>query len=110
MASWRDDIDSLVFEPEGHAGCCLVHRRAFRVLLGSDAGRQECIAYFGAHQGAFRAAAAAKISRGSIPPGMNFHLTSRDVRRGGVILSAPATVPASQEAARPILDTNRPPR
>ncbi len=89
MATWREDIDSLVFEPEGHVGSCVVHRRAFRTLLGRDAARQECLEFFGAHHGAFRAAAAAKIARASILAGMNFHLTSRDVRRGGLIPPCP---------------------
>jgi len=31
---WRDDIDALQFEPAGHGGLCLVHRLAFRRLLG----------------------------------------------------------------------------
>jgi hypothetical protein len=109
MASWREDIDSLVFEPEGHAGSCVVHRRAFRTLLGRHAARQECLTFFGAHQGAFRAAAAAKIARGHVMPGMSFHLTSRDIRRGGVIPPRSATA-TSQEEPRPILDTNRPRR
>jgi hypothetical protein len=110
MPSWREDIDSLVFEPEGHSGSCIVHRRAFRTLLGRDAARQECLDFFGAHHAAFRAAAAAKIARGSISAGVNFHLTSRDVRRGGLIRPALAAASTSREAARPILDTARPHR
>src|SRR6476469_144498 len=33
-ALWRREIDSLSFMPAGHQGECVVHRRAFRVLLG----------------------------------------------------------------------------
>ena len=39
-----------------------------------------CIAYFIAHEDAFRASAQAKIGRRRLPPGANFHLTSRDLR------------------------------
>jgi len=38
-----------------------------------------CIAYFGAHERAFRASAQAKIGRKGLGPDANFHLTSRDL-------------------------------
>ena len=80
-AIWRGDIDALAFRPAGHAGSCVVHRRAFRVLVGRDAGREECLAFYDAHRGAFHSAARAKIARRAIRAEASFHLTSRDVRR-----------------------------
>jgi hypothetical protein len=81
MARWREDIDSLVFEPEGHAGSCVVHRRAFRALLGREAARHDCLAFFAAQERAFGQAAAAKIGRGALAREASFHLTSRDLRK-----------------------------
>ena len=79
--AWRDDIDSLAFQPGGHEGMCVVHRLAFRTLLGIDATPQACIDYFHAHQPAFDAAAMAKIARRELPRDANFHLNSRDIKR-----------------------------
>ena len=76
--SWRDDIDSVAFQPDGHSGVCVVHRRAFRTLLGRAPSEQECLAFFALHAAAFAAAAAAKIARRNLAPEANFHLTSRD--------------------------------
>jgi hypothetical protein len=81
MILWRDDIDALSFEAAGHAGCCTVHRLAFRTLLGRTPTPEDCMAYFKANEHAFRAAAGAKILRRGLGPGVNFHLTSRDVAR-----------------------------
>jgi hypothetical protein len=81
MTVWRDDIDALAFEPQGHAGTCTVHRLAFRTLLGRMPSSADCMAYFAAHERAFHAAAAAKILRRRLAPGANFHLTSRDATR-----------------------------
>ena len=75
----RHDIDALAFNPEGHGGTCVVHRFAFRTLMRRVPTPEACIAYFGAHEDAFRASAQAKISRSSLAPGTNFHLTSRDL-------------------------------
>lgn len=58
-----------------------MHRRAFRTLLGTDPTPQQCLAYFGTFEPAFRAAASLKIARNRIPAGLNLHLTSRDVAR-----------------------------
>jgi hypothetical protein len=80
-AAWRPDIEAFVFEPEGHQGLCMVHRRAFGTLLGFTPAPQDCEAFFRAHEEAFRAAASAKILRGHVARGKNFHLTSRDVAR-----------------------------
>lgn len=77
---WREDIDSLAFHPEGHNGLCVVHRRAFRTLLGLMPEPQECSAYFEAQRDIFERAAAAKIARAILRPEQNFHLNSRDIR------------------------------
>jgi Protein of unknown function (DUF1488) len=79
--SWRGDLDSLAFKPTGHAAECVVHRRAFRVLLGIEPDPEDCRRYFEDHRAVFENAAAAKISAKSIPPSARFHLTSRDIRR-----------------------------
>ena len=78
---WREDIDSLAFQPAGHTGSCMVHRRAFETLLGRRASPAECAAYFQVNQSKFERAAAAKIARASLGGSANFHLTSRDVAR-----------------------------
>ena len=78
---WRDDIDALVFEPNDHRGFCMVHRLAFRTLLRFCPEPSDCEAFFHAHEGAFRAAAEAKMIRENVANGFNFHLTSRDVTR-----------------------------
>jgi hypothetical protein len=80
-ATWRDDIDALVFEPDDHQGFCMVHRRAFRTLQRFSPAPEDCKAYFCAHERAFQAAASAKIVRENVGRGMNFHLTSRDIAR-----------------------------
>ena len=80
-ATWRDDIDALVFAPDGHQGFCMVHRRAFRTLQRSSPAPADCKAYFCTHESAFRAAASAKIAQKNVAPGVNFHLTSRDIAR-----------------------------
>jgi hypothetical protein len=83
-ANWRPEIDSLAFQPHGHAGICVVHRRAIETLMGRTASPTECVAYFEAHQPAFAQAAAAKVVRASLGPAENFHLTSRDVARAQI--------------------------
>jgi hypothetical protein len=78
---WRTDIDALAFQPEGHSGLCMVHRRAFRTLLRVTPSPRECVEFFNAHHEAFQAAARAKLLRVSVPTTANLHLTSRDVTR-----------------------------
>jgi hypothetical protein len=85
MATWREDLDALAFRPEGHEGTCVVHRLAFRTLMRVTPTPDACIAYFTANEGAFRASAQAKIRRRALPPGTNFHLTSRDLARAATI-------------------------
>jgi len=82
-SAWRSDLDSLSFQPQGHTGHCIVHRRAFQTLLGFKPTPQECTAYYLQSPEAFERAAAAKISRAALPAHANFHLTSRDVLRSG---------------------------
>jgi hypothetical protein len=81
VCRWRSDIDSLSFQPDGHAGSCLVHRRAFRTILEFDPTPDDCAACYAQRRDAFQRAAAAKISRSALASDANFHLTSRDVIR-----------------------------
>ncbi|WGD56422.1 hypothetical protein QA641_22470 [Bradyrhizobium sp. CB1650] len=78
---WRDDITSLVFPVRGHGAICAVHRGAFRTLLGAEPSVEDCLGYFRRFEGAFRAAADAKIARKGILSGTSLHLTSRDIAR-----------------------------
>jgi hypothetical protein len=88
-AIWRSDLDVLQFPVPDHGAVCLVHRLAFRALVGGsaaretpgDPGRDACLTFFCRETLAFHAAARAKILRQSIPPGRNLHLNSRDIRR-----------------------------
>lgn len=80
---WRDDIDSLAFRPTGHGGICVVHRLAFRTLLGTAAATPACLAYFDACSDLFQRAAADKIARRGLAADGVFHLNSRDIRRSG---------------------------
>jgi Protein of unknown function (DUF1488) len=79
--TWRSDIDALAFQPDGGQAYCMVHRRAFRTLLGFDPSPEECETHFRMHRDAFEAAARAKMLETKIASGLNFHLTSRDVAR-----------------------------
>ncbi len=98
MPGWLEEIDSLAFTPREHGGRCVVHRRAFRVLLGDpEPGSRDCLAYFAANETAFARAAAEKIAARGLPPGAAFHLNSRDVRRA---LAAEPLVEPSGRAAR----------
>lgn len=78
---WRDDIDSLAFRPEGHEGWCVMHRRAFRTLLGFEPTPQDCMDYFNNERQTFQQAAREKIRLASIVSESNFHLNSRDIQR-----------------------------
>ena len=81
LPTWRNDIDALAFHPDNHRGICVVHRRAFRKLLQATPSPRQCVDFYLAHQGAFQAAARAKVLRASVADSENFHLTSRDVAR-----------------------------
>jgi hypothetical protein len=78
---WRDDLNSLGFQPPGHSGSCVVHRRAFATVLGFQPSPAECLAWFDEHRAAFEWAAATKISRAALAAAAHFHLNSRDIRR-----------------------------
>lgn len=79
--AWRADIDALAFRPDGHDGICMVHRHAFRTLLGRYPSPEDCAAYFQEYRVAFQAAASAKVARAGVAVDANFHLTSRDLAR-----------------------------
>lgn len=84
-AIWRDELDALSFavfsEGKDHGAACFVHRRAFRILTGSDPVGADCLDYYKANATAFQAAAWKKIDRQSIPRGRSLNLNSRDIRR-----------------------------
>jgi hypothetical protein len=100
-ANWRDDIDSLTFRPSRHEGRCVVHRLAFRTLLGIDATPRACIDYFHARRTAFETAATDKITRRSLSPDANFHLNSRDVGRLEKTRDDTASNPPPLQKGRP---------
>jgi hypothetical protein len=77
---WRDDIDSLAFQPDGHKGLCVIHRRAFRTLLGFMPEPKDCCAYFEKQREIFQHAAIEKIVRAGVLTDDNFHLNSRNIR------------------------------
>ena len=76
MTLWRDDLDALSFRPAGGDVFCMVHRLAFRTLMGRLSSKEDCLAWFEANRDAFEAAAKDKMARGVTG---NFHLTSRDI-------------------------------
>ena len=78
---WRADLTALQFVPTSHRGFCVVHRLAFRTLLGFDPTEADCLAYFDNRPDAFQQAAHAKIARRALAPANAFHLNSRDIRR-----------------------------
>ena len=78
---WRSDIDALAFPADGSGAFCVVHRRAFRTLMGADPTPGACEAFFQANRAAFEAAASEKIRKKCVARASNFHITSRDVTR-----------------------------
>jgi hypothetical protein len=78
---WRSDIDALAFQPAGHLGFCVIHRRAFRTLLRAPPSPQQCVDFYLRHHKAFQAAAREKMRQKQLAATANFHLTSRDIRR-----------------------------
>jgi hypothetical protein len=81
LVTWRRDIEAFAFQPAGRQGYCMIHRRAFRTLLGFTPTPGDCETYFRANVDAFEAAADVKIREKNIAHDLNFHLTSRDVAR-----------------------------
>ena len=79
--TWRNDVEALAFQPDGRQGYCMIHRLAFRTLLGFSPTPEDCASFFRDNFDAFQAAANAKIREKNVADGMNFHLTSRDVAR-----------------------------
>jgi hypothetical protein len=102
-ASWRGDIDSLSFQPDGHRGSCVVHRRALRTLMRGEPSSDEALAFFAVRRAVFLAAAAAKIRRAGLADDASFHLTSRDLRRA-------LNVATGTESAATVLDSKIPHR
>ncbi|WP_306830808.1 hypothetical protein [Neorhizobium huautlense] len=107
-AIWRDDIDALgfavFFEGKDHGAACFVHRRAFRILIGSDPVGADCLAYYADNAEAFQTAAGAKIERQSIPQGRNLNLNSRDIRRAlGELVRAG---PSARKPCRALVNRN----
>ena len=80
-SGWRNDVDALIFQPDGHGGACMVHRHAFRTLLRRNPSPEDCHSLFAAQATAFQLAAAEKIARTGMAPDTNLHLTSRDLVR-----------------------------
>jgi hypothetical protein len=83
-ASWRADLDALIFPVEAHAASCVVHRRAFRTLLRFEPTPADCLRYYSECERAFLVAAKAKIAQRNIAAGTNLHLTSRDIARNSI--------------------------
>jgi hypothetical protein len=78
-ALWRDDLDALQFDA-GEGRLCMMHRLAFRALIGQRSPLpDQCLAYFNANQALFARAAKQKIARAGGCAG-NFHINSRDVQ------------------------------
>ncbi len=94
-AHWLEEIDSVAFTPAGHEGRCVVHRRAFRVLLRRrDPTDRDCLAFLRANAAAFARAAAAKIASRGLARHAALHLNSRDIRRA--LASEPLVEPAGR--------------
>jgi len=79
--TWQADLDSLSFQPDGHQGLCVIHRRAFGTLIGHIPQPAECVRYFDSYREVFQRAAAAKIQHARLTARENFHLNSRDIGR-----------------------------
>lgn len=77
---WRDDLDAVAFEIPRHDALCVMHRRAFRVIIPTP-DPQSCIDFVKRNPDAFLLAARAKIRREALPRGRNLHINSRDLRR-----------------------------
>lgn len=78
---WRADLNALSFQPPAHSGECLVHRGAWRTVLGFEPTPADCERWFAGHCAALYRAAAAKIARARLPSHARFHLNSRDILR-----------------------------
>lgn len=78
-AVWRDDLDALQF-PAGNGGAlCMIHRLAFRKLIGHDPREQDCLDWYDVNAAVFHAAAIAKMARLELSEDRNLHIDSRDI-------------------------------
>lgn len=83
IAQWAAEADAVRFSaPNG--GSCLIHRLAFRALLGRDPRVAECVDFVNLNIEAISAAAATRLSSAKIGRGINFHLNSRQIRRATI--------------------------
>jgi hypothetical protein len=80
-AIWRDDLDALQFAAGDGGALCMIHRLAFRRLIGTIPDREACLAWFAAHADVFAAAALDKMTRLDLLRDRNLHIDSRDVLR-----------------------------
>ncbi|MBY5460581.1 hypothetical protein U8P80_26525 (plasmid) [Rhizobium beringeri] len=78
---WREDIDALQFAA-GNGGQCFIHRLALRTLLGPKLSPDECLTFAKQNAAALLGAARQKIEASEAPAHWNFHLDSRQIRRG----------------------------
>lgn len=78
--AWRPDLDALQF-PAGNGSTCVVHRLAFKVLLGKVPEASECLDYVRANPAPFAAAARRRLNEESGIGRRSFHLNSRHIRR-----------------------------
>jgi hypothetical protein len=79
-ATWRPDLDALQFHA-GNGSLCVVHRLAFRVLLGKVPKPAECLEYVRANPAVFAAAARRRLDAERETGRRSFHLNSRHIRR-----------------------------
>jgi len=80
-AIWRADLEAVEFRPHNHGGVCMIHRLAFRTLIGRSPDAAKCLVFFEDNKLAILRAAKLKMSTGKIADHRNFHLNSRDVRK-----------------------------
>lgn len=80
-AEWRDDLDALQFAAGTGGALCMIHRLAFRSLIGREPQKQDCIEWYDHNAAVFQAAAIDKMTRLNLPKDRNLHIDSRDVSR-----------------------------
>lgn len=80
---WVREADSVRFSaPNG--GNCFIHRLAFRILLGREPREADCVDFVSRNIEAITYAVEARLSSAEIEQGINFHLTSRHIRRATI--------------------------
>ena len=80
-AEWRDDLDALQFAAGDGGASCMIHRLAFRRLIGREPDKQLCLDWYNDKVAVFQAAAIDKMTRLNLPKDRNLHIDSRDVSR-----------------------------